>query len=45
MYGYNYYEHEGRQGRVPVRWMAPESMETNIYNEATDVVSTLMCGS
>ena len=27
--------------RVPFRWMAPESIERNIYNEATDVVSLL----
>ena len=28
--------------RVPIRWMAPESIDTNIYNEATDVVCGLM---
>ena len=41
MYGTNYYqrsENEGRE-RVPIRWMAPESIDMNIYNEATDVVS------
>ena len=39
MYGTNYYHSEGGE-RVPIRWMAPESIDTNIYNEATDVVST-----
>ena len=41
MYGTKYYqrsENEGRE-RVPIRWMAPESIDMNIYNEATDVVS------
>ena len=42
MYGTNYYHHHSSDGeeRVPIRWMAPESIDTNIYNEATDVVST-----
>ena len=26
--------------RVPIRWMAPESIENDIYNESTDVVRT-----
>ena len=41
MYDTNYYcrsESEGEE-RVSIRWMAPESIETNIYNEATDIVS------
>ena len=44
MYGTNYYrrsESESEEG-VPIRWMAPESIETNIYNEETDVVSLLV---
>ena len=42
MYGTNYYCNRSSEGgeRVPIRWMAPESIDTNIYNEATDVVST-----
>ena len=42
MYGSNYYRRSKseREERVPVRWMAPESIEMSIYNEATDVVST-----
>ena len=41
MYGTNYYRHERSEGgeRVPIQWMAPESIDTNIYNQATDVVS------
>ena len=31
---------EEAEERVPIRWMAPESIENNIYNEETDVVST-----
>ena len=41
MYGTKYYRRSKSESeeRVPIRWMAPESIETNIYNEATDVVS------
>ena len=41
MYGTNYYRRGRSEGgeRVPIRWMAPESIEMNIYNERTDVVS------
>ena len=41
MYGKKYYRRSKSESeeRVPIRWMAPESIETNIYNEATDVVS------
>ena len=43
MYNTNYYRHEtaGSAGedRLPIRWMAPESIENNLYNERTDVVS------
>ena len=41
MYGTNYYRRSKSEDeeKVPIRWMAPESIETNIYNEATDVVS------
>ena len=41
MYGTNYYRKSKSESeeRVPIRWMAPECIETNIYNEATDVVS------
>ena len=41
IYDTNYYRRSKSESeeRVPIRWMAPESIETNIYNEATDVVS------
>ena len=41
MYDTNYYRRSKSEGeeRVPIRWMAPESIETNIYNQSTDVVS------
>ena len=42
MYGTNYFRRdrgEEKEEKVPIRWMAPESIETDIYNEATDVVS------
>ena len=44
MYGTKYYRRSKSESeeRVPIRWMAPESIETNIYNEATDVVSLLV---
>ena len=40
MYGTNYFRlNQGCEEKVPVRWMAPESIQYNIYNETTDVVS------
>ena len=43
MYVRNYFRHdkseEGSEEKVPIRWMAPESIENDIYNEKTDVVS------
>ena len=45
MYLRNYFRRDKSEGRseekVPIRWMAPESVENNIYNERTDVVSVL----
>ena len=41
MYGTNYYRRrksEAVNERVPIRWMAPESIVEDIYNEKTDVV-------
>ena len=42
MYGTNYYRRmKGKTGddeKVPIRWMPPESIENNIYNDMTDVV-------
>ena len=46
MYARNYFRHdkseEGSEEKVPIRWMPPESIENDIYNERTDVVSTCM---
>ena len=42
MYGINYFlrdREEEKEEKVPIRWMATESIENDIYNEATDVVS------
>ena len=43
MYGTNYFRRKksltGSEEKVPIRWMAPESIENNIYDEFTDVVS------
>ena len=43
MYAQNYFRRnkskEVKEEKVPIRWMAPESIENDIYNERTDVVS------
>ena len=41
IYNTNYYRRgkSGSEEKVPIRWMAPESIEEDIYNETTDVVS------
>ena len=45
MYCTNYYHRgksrSGNDEKVPIRWMAPESIEEDIYNETTDVVSLI----
>ena len=44
MYSSNYYRHDssqtGSEEKVPIKWMAPESIETNIFDKATDCVSS-----
>ena len=44
-YGANYFRRRksvtGSEEKVPIKWMAPESIENDIYNERTDVVSNL----
>ena len=46
MYATNYFRRDKSEGgseeKVPIRWMAPESIENNIYNEETDVVSVFI---
>ena len=43
MYVRNYFRRDKSEGgseeKVPIRWMAPESIENDIYTERTDVVS------
>ena len=45
MYVRNYFRRdkseEGSEEKVPIRWMAPESIKEDIYNERTDVVRLL----
>ena len=46
MYGTNYFRRRkasksGSEEKVPIRWMAPGSIEHNIYNESSDVVSII----
>ena len=41
MYGTKYFRRTSESGseeKVPIRWMAPESIENDIYNQSTDVV-------
>ena len=42
MYATNYFRHDekvvGSEEKVPIKWMAPESIESRLYNEKTDVV-------
>ena len=40
MYSTNYLKSmSGSEEKVPIRWMAPESIDNNVYSEASDVVS------
>ena len=44
MYGTNYYRRRKSntesEEKVPIRWMAPESITDDMYTESSDVVST-----
>ena len=49
MYSTNYFRRRksesGSEEKVPIRWMAPESIEDNMYTESSDVVSTCILTS
>ena len=49
MYTQNYFRRDKskkvKEEKVPIRWMAPESIENDMYNERTDVVSMEECPS
>ena len=38
IYEKDYYSSDGRKAKLPVKWMALESLEKGIYNSKTDVV-------
>ena len=42
MYCSNYYRHQasdsGTKEKLPIKWLAPECIETNVFDESTDVV-------
>ena len=44
MYATNYFRRRksviGSEEKMPIKWMAPESVEDGIYTEATDAVSS-----
>ena len=43
MYTVNYFKRcsneTGREEKVPMSWMPPESIENGVYNESTDMVN------
>ena len=39
IYERDYYSSDDHRAKLPVKWMAPESLEKGIYNIKTDVVS------
>ena len=39
IYERDYYSSEDKRAKLPVKWMAPESLEKSTYNHKTDVVS------
>ena len=44
MYSTAYYRHggceTGTEEKIPIKWMAPESIESNVFDESTDMVSS-----
>jgi len=45
IYERDYYSSDDRKAKLPVKWMALESLEKGIYNTKTDVVSMAGCVS
>ena len=41
----NYYTSNDKEAKLPIKWMALESMERRVYNTKTDVVCTLKFSS
>lgn len=43
IYERDYYSSDNRKNKLPVKWMAPESLEKGIYTSKTDVVTMIGC--
>ena len=41
IYERDYYSCHGRRSRLPVKWMAIESLEKGVFTSKSDVVSTI----
>ena len=41
IYESQYYSSNDKQAKLPIKWMAPESLEKSVYNSRTDVVRTV----
>ena len=42
IYERDYYSSDDRKAKLPVKWMALESLEKGIYNSKTDVVCIIL---
>ena len=42
IYERDYYSSDDRKAKLPVKWMALESLEKGIYNNKTDVVGLIL---